>query len=122
RRIIKVSREHDVPVRRKPLQLHLVPNIFAESLAAAPSTVAAPARPPRARAAGATWRTSVHFIVVAGTRAEMASMRKKLDYYGATAAQWRPYLPGLEEPLLQRANTVAIERQITYAVADIEDL
>jgi FxsC-like protein len=56
----------------------------------------APAGPPRIR-----------FVVATGTRAEMAQVREAVAYYGATPADWSPYLPDLTEPLAHRAQAVA---------------
>jgi FxsC-like protein len=123
RRILAVARDHEVPVRRRPLQLDSVPNIFADEAHDAITVVAAgPARPRRARSGRRTRRTFVHFVVVTGSRDEMATLRGKLDYYGETAAHWRPYYPSTDEHLSNVAHNVALDRQFECAVADIEDL
>ncbi|MFY1669752.1 TIR-like protein FxsC [Plantactinospora sp. WMMB334] len=49
----------------------------------------------------------VRFVVVAPTRSEAAAVRKRLDGYGPSPADWTPYLPASPEPIGATALAVA---------------
>jgi len=64
----------------------------------------------------------VHFVVAAGTRAEMDTVREDLRYYGQRGEDWAPYQPSLSEPIAARARVVAAERSFGSEIVDLEGL
>ncbi len=119
-RIVSLAHSYDVPEPRRPIRLEDVPNAFSAS--DLPLT-GPPGRQPRSvGTARLSTRAVVHFIVVAGTRDDMSSVRRKLEYYGDSAADWAPYRPNVEETLAEFAIRVAEDRMFDSDVADISQL
>jgi FxsC-like protein len=101
-----------------------VPLRHASNIFAPPANPAhepdGPAEPPPTRRA--TGRRYVHFVIVAGSRAEMAAKRSALDYYGQQRTDWSPYWPAVEGPLGASATRIAGERRFDYEISDITKL
>jgi FxsC-like protein len=121
RKIVSTARAHSVPRPRHELPLRHAFNIFAEATTPggqSDSTAGDPARAPRR----APSRRYVHFVIVAGSRDEMAATRRKLEYYGQHRVDWAPYWPATEGPLGNFATRVASEQNFDCAVTDITQL
>lgn len=64
----------------------------------------------------------VHFIVAAGTRSEMGTVRDDLEYYGERREEWAPYQPVESGPLGEHARAVAAQRLFESKVGDVYTL
>ena len=64
--------------------------------------------------------TRVHFVVAAGTRAEMIAVRRNVSFYGDDRLDWAPYRPALSEPLAVHAREIAAEQLFGSDVFDID--
>jgi FxsC-like protein len=62
----------------------------------------------------------VHFVVAAGTREQMASIRSDLQFYGDIREDWAPYRPRVPQPLASQARGVAARCSFDSEVAAIE--
>jgi FxsC-like protein len=67
-------------------------------------------------------RNTVHFVVAAGSRDEMAEVREIVDFYGVRAEDWTPYRPVLDRPLADHAGAVAADRLLSSDVTDLAAL
>jgi FxsC-like protein len=123
-RIVAVADTHRVPRQRGPMQLDQVPNVFSpDSALEGPNSVKTPRERVALGAPGRlSRRTFVHFVVVAGTRDEMSTIRGKLDYYGSSREDWAPYRPGHDDSLAEFATQVAGERLFDSGICDIARL
>lgn len=67
-----------------------------------------------------------HFVVVAGTSAEVMTKRKRIEGYGARPDDWRPFLPDAGDPVALYAQMVAGQQHIvahlSAAAGDIQEL
>jgi FxsC-like protein len=82
---------------------------------------ASPAGPSEALVASPAARF-VHFVVAAPSRAQAATIRESVEYYGSTPQEWAPYRPALEQALAERARLIATWRNFSSAVSTIEEL
>lgn len=64
----------------------------------------------------------VHFVVAAPSRAEAEQVRRSVEYYGATPAEWSPYRPVLAETIAQQARRIAASHQFSSEVGTVEQL
>lgn len=71
-----------------------------------------------ARAGGAR----IRFVVAAGTRQEMESVRADLSAYGVTREQWAPYRPAVGTPIAERARMVAAAHLFESEVGSIDEI
>jgi FxsC-like protein len=123
RLIVSVAGAHDVPVPRRTVRLEEVQDAFRSRTPGLNGRVGTAAH--RGTLAGGgrlSPRAFVHFIVVAGTRDDMSTVRRKLEYYGETSTQWAPYRPGFDEAVAELAMRVAEDRLFDSEIADISDL
>jgi FxsC-like protein len=86
-----------------------VGNLVVDSTSAAAPLVPQPTR-------------RVHFVLAAGSRNEVSSIRSSLHYYGEDPAGWAPYRPAHDDPLAVLARRVAAGRLFDSEVARVEDL
>jgi FxsC-like protein len=115
-RILDTATTYPIPSAATDMDLAAVPNAFA---APDSESLAPPTAGERADMASAQ---RVHFVVAAGTQDEMEQIRNDVQFYGAAAPDWRPYLPTLAEPLAARAQSVAAERLFGSNVEDLAGL
>lgn len=118
-RIVNVANEFDLPPPRRPIRLEDVADAFTITTSDARPAGRRPAVPTASRL---STRAVVHFVIVAGTRDSMAAVRRKLEYYGESAADWAPYRPDVEETLAEFAVRVAEDRLFDSEVTDISHL
>lgn len=72
------------------------------------------------RISGPKW---VNFVVAAGSSAEMQDVREVLDTYGDTWDEWTPYLPACSDPVVLKAQNVAVDQRLVSGPAPVgEDL
>lgn len=105
-RIVSTAHAHPLPRSAADLDPETAGNAFAQPLRQ--ETQHAPQQ--------------VHFVVAAGTRDEMRSVRTDVHYYGDERQDWAPYRPTLGGPLAAHAREVAAEQQLGSDVADLEEL
>jgi FxsC-like protein len=124
RLIVSVAEAYEIPRSPSLVDLSRVSNIFALD-----STAEAAGAVTRAREPGGadsfrrlSGRILVHFIVVAGSRDAMSTIRTKLDYYGPVETEWAPYRPSLDDALATFARQIAEDRLFDSDVADISRL
>jgi FxsC-like protein len=67
-------------------------------------------------------RSTVHFVVAAGSREQMAEIREVVDFYGVRAEDWTPFRPALDHPLADHASAVAADRLFSSDVVDLAQL
>jgi FxsC-like protein len=67
-------------------------------------------------------RSTVHFVVAAGSREQMAEIREVIDFYGVRAEDWTPFRPALNHPLADHASAVAADRLFSSDVVDLAQL
>jgi FxsC-like protein len=60
----------------------------------------------------------VRFVVVAGRREEMTSIREDVEFYGEERADWEPYRPQATQPLVRHAQMIAAEHLYYSEVGD----
>jgi FxsC-like protein len=99
----------------------LAQRIVAAAAAPPAEPVFDPAGLPDAFAAS-TPDSKVHFVVAAGSRDEMETVRDALAYYGPAAQDWAPYLPLASEPLALRARSLAADHALSADVGTVDDL
>ncbi|MFY1675189.1 FxsC protein [Plantactinospora sp. WMMB334] len=114
--IVASTEEHLVPPVNPNFDLATVPNAF-DYTRLEPSVQT----PPRKDLADAATQR-VHFVVAAGSRAEMGAVRDDLRCYGERGRDWAAYRPSLPEPLVAHARMLAAERLFGSDVADLDDL
>jgi FxsC-like protein len=117
RRIVGSGERHDIPPSSPDLDPATVPNAFDQATAI--GTRIQPPTPP-SPADAATRR--VHFVVAAGTRAEMGEVRDDVRFYGDHARDWQPYRPALSGPLVIHAQALAAGRLFDSEVAGLDGL
>lgn len=121
RKIVATTKAHTVPRPRHPRPLDRASNIFASPVVSGDDSETTP--PPRPAEDGdAAGQKHVHFVIVAGSRDEMSSRRRKLDYYGLDRVDWAPYRPGLDRPLGGFASDIASGRFFDCEVSDASSL
>ena len=127
RHIVATAKAHAIPRPRQPVSVREVPNIFhpnsdGPKIALPPGRAGGTARSEGGRRR-ARQRRYVHFVIVAGSRTEMASThRRTLDYYGHQRVDWAPYRSSLDDTLGEFAAQIAAERQFESEVADVQSL
>jgi FxsC-like protein len=67
-------------------------------------------------------RQHVHFVVAAGTRDEMGTLREDVRFYGDTREDWAPFRPALSGSLGEHARAVAAQRLFGSDVTDVYTL
>lgn len=107
RRIVAQS-SHDLPGLERPLSS--IEPAFPLETGPPESPVVSPAA------------RYVYFVVAAPSRAQAATIRGSVDYYGDTAQEWAPYWPALQEALVERAQEIAERRHFASEVSTIEEL
>lgn len=65
---------------------------------------------------------AIHFVVAAGSRNTMESVRQQLGYYGAVAMDWSPFRPSLTDPIGDHAHKIALKFSFDCRVADMDSL
>ncbi|WP_344080855.1 FxsC protein [Luedemannella helvata] len=73
---------------------------------------------------GAQRPQRLHFIVCAGTRQQMASIRSDLQYYGSRSEDWSPFPEASPQPLAAHAGSIAARyllRSVVVPVNGLED-
>jgi FxsC-like protein len=121
RRIVLLADTHKIPHKRGHVRLDKVPNIFSiepDNVRVSRDKTSAERVSVR-DARGRPTRTFVHFVVLAGTREEMSTIRTGLDYYGLAREDWAPFRPGLDETLAHFATEVAGDRLFDSEVGDV---
>ena len=119
RKIVSTAQAHSVPRPRQKLPMQYALNIFTQPVALARAATDEPDPPPATGGSGGAGRRYVHFVIVAGSREEMAPKRRKLEYYGQERVDWAPYWPAWEGPLGALATRIADERLFDCEVSDI---
>lgn len=69
-------------------------------------------RPEAVTTTGVSGPKRVTFVVAAGTRAQMETVRAVLSVYGDTWDEWRPYHPECVDPIVLRAQGVAVAQRM----------
>ncbi|ACU69442.1 hypothetical protein Caci_0492 [Catenulispora acidiphila DSM 44928] len=104
------------PELMRDLSLAGAPNAFALK----PETTGGRARPRSGLKAGGI--KSVRFVVAAGSRDEMRTIRAAVDAYGAGSLDWQPYHPEHPDPIVLHAQGVAIaHRMVSSFKAAMDD-
>ncbi|MFY1689860.1 FxsC protein [Plantactinospora sp. WMMB782] len=124
RQIMETIEEYQIPPMSPSFDPAKVPNAFG--YAEVDSTDHAESgsigqKPPRKDLVEAVSQR-VHFIVAAGTRAEMDTVREDLRFYGERGRDWAAYRPALAEPLVAHARALAAEQLFGSDVAELDDL
>lgn len=114
--IVRAVEEHRIPPASPNFDPGTVPSAF--DYAGVESALQTPSAKDLAEAA----TQQVHFIVAAGTRAEMGAVRDDVRFYGDRGQDWAAYRPALSGPLVAHARTLAAERLFRSDVVDLDDL
>jgi FxsC-like protein len=117
RQIVDTAREHRIPELDPEPDRATIPSVFD---AADLRDSATQLPDPKEFAPAATQH--VHFVVAAGSRAEMATVRNDLQFYGDQGRDWAPYHPALGGPLAAPARSVAAGRLFGAEIAKLDDL
>jgi FxsC-like protein len=120
RHIVATAGTHFVPRLREPFDLDAVPNVFATTPPGPPLVY--PVATPRTGGRRAARPRYVHFVVVAGSRREMASRRQNMELYGHDRVDWAPYWPAVDGSLGGHASQIADDRFFDCEVADVGNL
>lgn len=94
------------PRELRGIDLRTEPNAFAE-------------RVPTAAAAAASGPRKVNFVVAAGSSEQMRDVRDVVDTYGETWDDWRPYVPYCADPVVLKAQNVAVEQRLISSPAPL---
>ena len=106
--ILKAAEKPPCPIAG--INLRTEPNAFAQSVQVEEKSQAGGSK-------------VINFVVAAGTSAEMQNVRQVLDTYGRTWRDWAPYVPRYCDPLVLKAQDVAVEqRMISGPVLAGDDL
>src|SRR5690349_16293928 len=108
RRVVDVGDSHPLPPYRPMPVPSDVPSAFSGA--------------DRVPVAARSGRSTVHFVVAAGSREQMAEVREVVDFYGVRAEDWTPFRPALDHPLADHASAVAADRLFSSDVVDLAQL
>lgn len=78
-------------------------------------------RVPTAEAKQVSGPKRVNFVVAAGSSSEMRDVRAALDTYGDAWDEWAPYLPKCTDPVVLKAQNVAVDQRLLSGPAPVED-
>lgn len=131
-RIVDTAHRYPLAPPEGPLSFDEIPSVFKPAAAPAvphqrdPEAGTDAAAPPRMRELAAedemlpTEQRHVYFVVVAGTSGDMEQVRRNVEYYGPTFADWVPYQPELSMPLGYYACAIALTESFRGQVVDID--
>lgn len=121
RQIVACSDAHDIPPADPDLDPTTAPNAF-DPAGSARGVDSAPGVDPVPPSLASSPAQQVHFVVAAGTLAEMGAVRNDLRYYGERGQDWAPYRPAQPAPLVTHARAIAADRLFGSDVADLDGL
>jgi FxsC-like protein len=130
-KMLQLTDQHVLPPAA-PVDLEAVPNPFPPDWGprTGPGRDRTGDAPPPARSrpttGGGEWRPPaggghVEFVFVVSTADEQPAGRQHREFYGETAADWRPYLPDDQAPLSLTAQRTAVSRDFTSNVTTAAD-
>jgi FxsC-like protein len=109
--IVSTTYQHEIPPPRVRTDIRLIPNAFSRQKATSGRR--------SDRSTNQVSTQYVHFVIAAGSRAEMRPLRHDLTYYGGSRQEWAPYQPRLSQSLGAFASAIAAQRKFRAVVDDI---
>jgi FxsC-like protein len=105
RRVVEVAQAYRLPAAPDGTDLAAARNVFELN----PRWVGAAEKPRR-----------VHFVVAAGTRAQMQTVRADTHVYGDRPEDWAPFAPATTQPLVALARGAAAKRLLAPDVVPLD--
>jgi FxsC-like protein len=105
RRVVEVAQAYRLPPAPIGTDLDAARNVFELN----PRWVGATEKP-----------RTVHFVVAAGTRAQMQTVRADTHFYGDRPEDWAPFAPAATQPLAVFARGAAAQRMLAPDVVSLD--